>query len=192
MTSPNKVAAATTAPLDSRAVRKNLLAAAAIAGRRSGVSAERRKLPSDFLVGFNRSVAVNLCWLVRSPSPLPSPAGRGNDRQRVQLFQQHLPQTQSLVSQRDWEWFSLSQRERAGVRESRAHSPNGISHLEPLSRSSRRESALISSQIRWSGLTSAATKFMVREKPDAARNELKCDDPRRSAETPLRRREGIQ
>jgi hypothetical protein len=40
--------------------------------------------------------------------------------------------------------------------------PRTSSRLEPLKRSSRRESALISPWFRWSGLTSAATRFMVR------------------------------
>jgi hypothetical protein len=38
--------------------------------------------------------------------------------------------------------------------------PKLFSRLEPLNRSSRRESALTSLWIRWSGLTSAATRFM--------------------------------
>jgi hypothetical protein len=113
---PNQSSAATAVRMDSRTVRKNLIATVAIAGRRSGVSAERRHLPSDFYVGFNQPAAANLCGPVRSPSPLPSPDGRGNGRQRVRLFQPHLPPTQSLVLQQDWAWFSLSQRERAGVR----------------------------------------------------------------------------
>ena len=42
-------------------------------------------------------------------------------------------------------------------------SPNEISRLEPLNRSRRRQSALISFGGRWRGLTSAATRFMERD-----------------------------
>jgi len=42
------------------------------------------------------------------------------------------------------------------------------SRVEPLNRSSRRESALTSSDFRWSGLTSAATRFMGRVSNGAA------------------------
>ena len=125
MTRPNHLATADHCPDWLAEDGGNLLATVAIAGRRSAVSAERCHLPADFYVGFNEPAAANSCGPVRSPSPLPSPAGRGNGRPRVRLLQQRLPQTQSLVLQRDWEWSPLYQRERAGVGESRAHSPNG-------------------------------------------------------------------
>ncbi len=48
-----------------------------------------------------------------------------------------------------------------------------ISRFEPLNRSRRRESALTLLWIRWSGLTSAATRFMVKRKTrDERSNEM--------------------
>src|SRR6266576_3719287 len=59
-----------------------------------------------------------------------------------------------------------------GLRESEERFPRKVtSRVEPLNCSSRRESALLLPKRRWSGLTSAATRFMERAK-------VSCQTPR--------------
>jgi len=52
-----------------------------------------------------------------SPSPLPSPAGRGNSEWTLLAWRTANQQIPTQVFDEDGERFSLSQRERAGVRE---------------------------------------------------------------------------
>ncbi len=66
-----------------------------------------------------------------SPSPWPSPAGRGNSERTVADWRKIWPRVPSPVLGGDGEGFSLSQRERVGVRISRTE----LSRFEPLNRS---------------------------------------------------------
>ena len=59
-------------------------------------------------------------FVQRSPSPWPSPPGRGNSGEPRKTFRETLPRIQRLEFLHDWKRFSLSAGERAGVRGKRS------------------------------------------------------------------------
>ena len=84
--------------------------------RNAFVAPKLRRPPRISRRGFMQGKLLGNNFVQRSPSPWPSPPGRGNSVVPRKTFRETFPRIQRLEFLHGWKRFSLSAGERAGVR----------------------------------------------------------------------------